>query len=135
MKRTMTGFTLIELMVVVAIIGVLSAIGIPLYQGYVQKSELASGTATLRGLLTKTEVYYLDNGSFPTQLSDINTTSQAGSSLGNIQIQSGNQLVFAFDPNNSSLNNASVIFSRSDTSGWSCTVSGASGVSKPKGCQ
>ncbi len=134
MNKKQTGFTLIELMIVVAIIGVLSAIGIPMYQDYVKKSELASATATLRGLLTKAELYYLDQGSFPTALTDINAVSSAGGSIGEVGI-SGNQLQFTFSASDSSLDGAMVSFSRDDTSGWSCSVSGATGVDKPKGCQ
>ncbi|ANO33659.1 pilin [Vibrio breoganii] len=134
MSRKQTGFTLIELMIVVAIIGVLSAIGIPMYKDYVKKSELASATATLRGLLTKAELYYLDQGSFPTTLNQINTVSSAGGSIGEVGI-SGNQLQFTFSSTGSSLDGASVSFARDDTSGWSCSVSGAGSTVLPKGCQ
>ncbi|MEF1205571.1 pilin [Photobacterium damselae] len=61
------GFTLIELMIVVAVIGVLSAIAIPQYQKYVAKAEAASALATLTGVKTNAEAYTIDTGSFPAQ--------------------------------------------------------------------
>ncbi|GAL36301.1 type IV pilin PilA [Vibrio maritimus] len=69
MKRTtkQQGFTLIELMIVVAVIGVLAAVALPQYQKYVAKSETASALATLSGLKTNTETYTLENGTFPDQ--------------------------------------------------------------------
>ncbi|CAM2843365.1 pilin [Vibrio rarus] len=134
MKHSTKGFTLIELMIVVAIIGVLSAIAVPMYKDYIKKSELASATSTLRGLLTKAELFYLDNGSFPSNLSDINTVSSAAGTLGEIAI-SGDSLQFNFDSSGSSLNGASISFTRDVDNGWSCTVSGAVGIDPPKGCQ
>ncbi len=50
MKRSQFGFTLIELMVVVAVIGVLSAVAVPAYQGYVAKSKWASNVSDLAGI-------------------------------------------------------------------------------------
>ena len=65
-KRTnQKGFTLIELMIVVAVIGVLSAIAIPQYQKYVAKAEVASALATLTGLKTNVEAATVENGTFP----------------------------------------------------------------------
>ncbi|MCD9526760.1 pilin [Photobacterium carnosum] len=59
------GFTLIELMIVVAVIGVLSAIAIPQYQKYVAKAEVASVLSTMTGIKTNLEAFIVENGRFP----------------------------------------------------------------------
>lgn len=65
MKRT-KGFTLIELMIVVAIIGILSAIAIPAYTDYVTRAKIPEATSNLADLRVKMEQYYLDNRTYPT---------------------------------------------------------------------
>lgn len=56
------GFTLIELMIVVAVIGVLSAIALPMYQMYVAKSQLTAAVAELNGAKPQYELI-MSNGS------------------------------------------------------------------------
>lgn len=60
------GFTLIEMMIVVAIIAILSAVVMPSYAGYVQRSRLTEASAKLSDLRTKMEVYFQDNRKYGT---------------------------------------------------------------------
>lgn len=78
-KKLQKGFTLIELMIVVAIIGVLSAIAIPAYQNYVKKSEAATGLSTVRSLVTNIDMWEQANGSFPSDLGEIGASADMNS--------------------------------------------------------
>ena len=66
MKQVSKGFTLIELMIVVAIIGILAAVAIPAYQDYIGRSQASEGAVLLGGLKTPIAEYYNSNGAVPT---------------------------------------------------------------------
>jgi type IV pilus assembly protein PilE len=66
MKRQLRGVTLIELLIVVALIGVLGAIALPAYQDYVIRGKLTDAQATLSSTRVRMEQYYQDNKSYPT---------------------------------------------------------------------
>ena len=59
------GFTLIELMIAVAIIGILAAVAIPQYQSYVARAQVSEAVTLLGGLKTPVIDYYAMNGEFP----------------------------------------------------------------------
>jgi type IV pilus assembly protein PilA len=63
-RNNVHGFTLIELMIVIAIIGILAAIAIPQYSLYRTRSFNAAAQADLRNAATAQEAYFMDNGTY-----------------------------------------------------------------------
>ncbi len=64
-KKVQQGFTLIELMIVVAIIGILAAIAIPAYQDYTIRSQASEGPELSSGLKTTIAEFFADRGAWP----------------------------------------------------------------------
>ncbi|OCH07287.1 pilin [Aliivibrio fischeri] len=119
-RQGQKGFTLIELMIVVAVIGVLSAIAIPQYQNYVKKGALGAALASASALKTNVEDVIATTGSFPGgtsaafNIGKINLATTAGTSAAGTIIAEINQ---------GAGNGSSITLTRSDDGIWTCSNS------------
>ena len=66
MNARVSGFTLMEVMITVAIIAILAAVALPNYFDYVTRSKIVEAKTNLADMRTRLEQYFLDNRSFPT---------------------------------------------------------------------
>ncbi|MDH5924300.1 pilin [Vibrio splendidus] len=144
-RTTQKGFSLIELMIVVVVIGVLSAIAIPQYQKYVAKAEVASALATMTGIKTNVEAYAAENGAFPANsLTDelgVPSSIPVGAITFDPDTSAGvGTIVFTFASSGVStiLHDKIFVLSRTGDGAWECDSVATDGVKDellPKHCK
>ena len=64
MKKGASGFTLLELMIVVVVVAILAAVALPSYRDYITRSQLAEAYTNLADVSTKLELYFQDNRTY-----------------------------------------------------------------------
>ena len=149
--KVQKGFTLIELMIVVAIIAILAAITISQYQDYVIRSQVSEGSSLADGVKTAVGEFYNNYGRFPSttpanlSLGLAKPDSIVGSYVGSIGIASTG-IVTAHYSNaspfkaNAKINNQSLLFSPITKAGsmvWTCKRGGNGMLDKwlPASCR
>lgn len=141
-----SGFTLIELMIVVAIIGILAAIAIPQYTNYVARAQASEAVVLMRSSVTAVEDFAITNGNFPAQ-GDLEAKSTGRNGSYTIALEfsgsetcSGAGLITATfqDDANEQIKDKSLIYSRTTTGAWSCTKTASNQIDDrylPNHCQ
>lgn len=140
-KQLQQGFTLIELMIVVAIIGILAAIAIPAYQDYTIRAQVSEGMSLADGAKTAMAEFYNNRGYFPKANSSAGlagsqsiqgnyvSSVDVGTTQGTITVTYGNKA-------NSAITNAATktltiraVTANSGAVSWTC---GGTGTTIPK---
>jgi type IV pilus assembly protein PilA len=88
-SSTMRGFSLIELMLVVAITGILGTLAAPSYQAYVQRSQVSEGFNLADGWKLRIVEYYSINGSWPSQADLADSVQSIGQYESSISVTNG----------------------------------------------
>ncbi len=87
LKLTQNGFTLIELMITVAIVGVLSAIELPAYQDYTIRAQVSEGIYLTNGAKIFVVNYFTERGRFPENNQEAGFPGATGKYVSNVEIK------------------------------------------------
>ncbi|HEZ8475025.1 TPA: pilin, partial [Neisseria gonorrhoeae] len=77
MNTLQKGFTLIELMIVIAIVGILAAVALPAYQDYTARAQVSEAILLAEGQKSAVTEYYLNNGKWPENNGDAGVASSS----------------------------------------------------------
>ena len=140
MKKYQQGFTLIELMIVIAILGILMAIAIPAYQDYAVRAKAAEGVNLAGAAKLATAETYSSTGSFPTTNASAGlpaATAISGKYVTSVDSVSG-VITITYSGAEPKLSGKTLILSASTTAGavkWKCKLGSVDTKYVPAECR
>ena len=88
-RKLLSGFTLIELMIVILIIGLLAALAVPAYQNYTVRAQVTEGLNLAGGWKVAIVEYYANNGAWPSQTDLTGSVPSTGKYVSQVTVASG----------------------------------------------
>ena len=125
MNTMQKGFTLIELMIVVAIIGILAAIAIPAYQDYTKRTHVSEGLSLAGGAKAAVTEFFSTKGTWPTTNGSAGIATAAsikGNAVNSVTVGSSGKITVAL--NATKVASGNVVLTPTNTGGsvtWKCT--------------
>lgn len=135
-----SGFTLIELMIVVAIVGILAAVALPAYQDYVKRTHVAEGLTLAAAAKSKVTEFYSSRGQWPVNNQSaglVNAASISGFAVNSVSV-SGSQITVVYSTAVAIAPNNQIILQAARDDGsvvWSCTGGMLEDKYRPTSCR
>ncbi|MEP6720214.1 MAG: pilin [Variovorax sp.] len=102
-RNVQKGFTLIELMIVVAIIGILAAVALPAYQDYTVRSKITEGLSLASAAKVAVAETFQSTGAVPTTNAAVGYTPTATKYVSDIQVGAGGKITITYDTTSSGI--------------------------------
>ncbi len=139
MNKSQQGFTLIELMIVVAIIGILAAVAIPAYQDYTKRAHVSEGLGLASSVRTAVTEYNSSEGSLPTTNAMAGVASSTlikGNAVKSVAVGTGGAITITY--NDKVTDDATVILTPTVGAGgieWTCNTGTVDSKYRPANCR